>query len=532
MGVTISRAAERKPQPPPRGSRGRIPGFDIDRRGGGRDREAALLALSGAVVLCCILYTWLAVSRPLADTEGRLERGEVVNLNAVSRSGDLLPLLAFLDTPQERSFVADHIRERVSAGTLDNVGEIGHIRVQASEIDPPRMPGLSARIRASGRGSATLLSAAQLRQLKPRLLVRTPAQFRKTTLLGAALLFAGFLLAHLVLRFRRFRGDLLLLPLLLLLSGLGFALMMSLRDPLRDLPLHLRFALGVLAGCALFLAGALIDLERTPLPRRGVWALGLAAVLSGLLIVFGAGPGGSDAKVNFLGFQPVELIKILIALFLAGYFADRWELLREVPERRLPLGKASRVLTLPRLEYALPPLVAIGTVLFFFFLQKDLGPALVLAGLFLILFSVARGRPGMAPYATADGRYVFLGIFSEDHFWDALCRAFDLPDYVGLNMADRAARADELTPALAARFAARDRDAVLAELGALGVPIAPILSREEALAEPHFTVRGVIARGPDGDRRVAHPIRYRNHPARAPGRPPQVGEGGEGGFAD
>ena len=143
-----------------------------------------------------------------------------------------------------------------------------------------------------------------------------------------------------------------------------------------------------------------------------------------------------------------------------------------------------------------------------------------------------RGRPGMAPYATADGRYVFLGIFSEDHFWDALCRAFDLPDYVGLNMADRAARADELTPALAARFAARDRDAVLAELGALGVPIAPILSREEALAEPHFTVRGVIARGPDGDRRVAHPIRYRNHPARAPGRPPQVGEGGEGGFAD
>jgi cell division protein FtsW (lipid II flippase) len=396
MGVTISRASERKAPRPAPGSRGRIPGLDRGGPGGSRGREAALLALSGAVVLFAIVLTWLAVSRPLSDVEGRLDRGEVVNLNAVSRSGDLLPLLSFLGASQERSFVADRIREHVSAGSMDNVGEIGRIRVPAGEIDPKLLPDMAARIQASGRDSATLLSAAQLRQLKPRLLVRTPAQFRKTTLLGAALLFAGFLLAHLVLRFRRFRGDELLLPIILLLSGLGFALMMSLRDPLRDLPLHLRFAEGVLAGCVLFLAGALFDLERTPLPRRGLWALGLAAVLSGLLILFGGGPGGSDVKVNFLGFQPVELIKILLALFLAGYFADRWELLREVPERRLPLGRAGKILVLPRLEYALPPVVAIGTVLFFFFLQKDLGPALVLASLFLILFSVARGRPGMA----------------------------------------------------------------------------------------------------------------------------------------
>ena len=40
------------------------------------------------------------------------------------------------------------------------------------------------------------------------------------------------------------------------------------------------------------------------------------------------GPGVSDAKVNLFGFQPVEFIKILIVLFLAGYFAQRWEFLR------------------------------------------------------------------------------------------------------------------------------------------------------------------------------------------------------------
>ncbi len=263
MGVTISRATERKSHPSP-GSRGRIPGLGFGGDGGRREsrsREAALLALAGAVVLGAMVLTWGTVSRPLADLQARLGRGEIVNLNAVRSSGEILPLLSFLSTPQERSFVADQIRERLSAGKVDNVGEIGHLRVPGSAIDPHRLPDLAARIQASGRDSATLLSAAQLRQIKPRLVVRTPAQFRSTFLLGAALLFGGFLLAHLALRFRGFRGDQLLLPILLLLCGLGFALMMSLRDPLRDLPLHLRFAVGVLAGCGLFVAGALVDLR-------------------------------------------------------------------------------------------------------------------------------------------------------------------------------------------------------------------------------------------------------------------------------
>ena len=34
-----------------------------------------------------------------------------------------------------------------------------------------------------------------------------------------------------------------------------------------------------------------------------------SCVLSALLILFGHGPGTSDAKVNLFGFQPVELIR-------------------------------------------------------------------------------------------------------------------------------------------------------------------------------------------------------------------------------
>ena len=138
------------------------------------------------------------------------------------------------------------------------------------------------------------------------------------------------------------------------------------------------------------LGASLLDFERSPLRRLTFLPLLAALGLSVLLILFGSGPGVSDAKVNLFGFQPVELIKILVVLFLAGYFVERWEFLRELAERRLALPGW---LALPKLEYALPPVVAIAVVLFFFFLQRDLGPALILSFLFLLLYC-GGPRPG------------------------------------------------------------------------------------------------------------------------------------------
>jgi cell division protein FtsW (lipid II flippase) len=50
----------------------------------------------------------------------------------------------------------------------------------------------------------------------------------------------------------------------------------------------------------------------------------------------------------------------------------------------------------PRVEYVLPVLVAVAMALGFFFLQKDLGPALLLSCVFLAVYAVARGRVGLA----------------------------------------------------------------------------------------------------------------------------------------
>ena len=82
---------------------------------------------------------------------------------------------------------------------------------------------------------------------------------------------------------------------------------------------------------------------------------------------------------------------MLIVLFLAGYFARRWEWLRELRKRSAP-----GFLNLPRFAHTMPVLCGTAIALLLFFALRDLGPALVVAGVFLAMFSVARARVGLA----------------------------------------------------------------------------------------------------------------------------------------
>ena len=114
--------------------------------------------------------------------------------------------------------------------------------------------------------------------------------------------------------------------------------------------------------------------------------------LSVLLVLFGSGPGTSDAKVNLFGFQPVEIIRVLLVFFLAGYFAQRWDVLRHARETRPSLAALTCALRYP--AGGIHPAgagLAWRSRLAFFFLQKDMGPALVFACLFLTLYGIARG---------------------------------------------------------------------------------------------------------------------------------------------
>lgn len=402
MAVTRSSAAERRQQRPATASvLSGLPG----QAPAPRNREAILLAGGLAVVILGLVLVYLAMTRSVADVGPKLASGEVVNLNALTQAEQLLPHLGFFKEPAERSFAADAISRYLHDNPAGNVGALSRIRVPASEIDNNRrLASLRERLETArsraGEGEApesiSLLTLSQVRRMKPSLVVREPGTFRSRFWLWAGLLLAAFAAVHILWRVKRFPGDELMLPVLLVLSGIGFLLMAAVRDPLRDLPLFQTFAQGAIAGCALLLGASLIDFERSPLRRMTFVPLLAALGLSVLLIAFGSGPGGSDVKVNLFGFQPVEVVKIFVVLFLAGYFFDRWEFLRELSEKRLglPAGVA-RWVQVPKLEYLIPPILAVGVVLLFFFLQKDLGPALILSFLFLILYAVARGKAGM-----------------------------------------------------------------------------------------------------------------------------------------
>ena len=99
--------------------------------------------------------------------------------------------------------------------------------------------------------------------------------------------------------------------------------------------------------------------------------------------------------MNLGPFQPVEVIKILLVFFMAGYFTGKWERLRDLREKRF-LPRWLHWLEVPRLAHVAPVICAVVCSLALFFLLKDLGPALVTGFLFLVMFALARGRSGLA----------------------------------------------------------------------------------------------------------------------------------------
>jgi cell division protein FtsI/penicillin-binding protein 2/cell division protein FtsW (lipid II flippase) len=322
-----------------------------------RSTEWYWLFASSFFVAAGLAMVFAAKTQDFAAVEQKLAHGGLVNLNAVQGPDDLVPVL------KSREDTADHVFEVLARNR------------------PLRNTGVLARV-------------LPLAKLKPLLIVRTPRQFDLEFLRWAAVYFAGFYLVAFAWRLTRFQGDRAFLPALHLLTGVGFALMLSLRDPLRDTLEFHKFALGVFLGCLLLILPALKPFHYLRLSDWCYTPLFLALGLFGMLLAFGKGPAGNDAKVNLGPFQPVEIIKILLVLFLAGYFTRNWERLRDLREKRI-FPKLFRRIGLPRVEHIVPVGIATAAALVMFFVLKDMGPALVTFFVFLSMFGAARGRPGL-----------------------------------------------------------------------------------------------------------------------------------------
>lgn len=324
-----------------------------------------------------------------------LSAQQPVNLNTVSDASQLLPLLEPFPNREERELAAQRTFDYLeSVRPLQNAGALSGLRITADEIrSDSRWDAMRKRLNA--QPNAKRLTLLQLAKIKPLLAVRTPEEYRREFFTWCAVYFAGFYIAAFAWKLARFRGDRTLLPALQMLSGIGFALMVSMRDPLRDTLEFHKFATGVFAGCVLLALAAIPFFDYKRLSDWCYTPLFLALGLFAALEKFGRGPAGNDAKVNLGPFQPVEAIKILLVLFLAGYFTRNWERLRDLRERRL-MPKLFRRIGLPRLEHVVPVMIALAIAWAMFFKLKDLGPALVMFFVFLSMFAIARGKPGLA----------------------------------------------------------------------------------------------------------------------------------------
>ncbi|HEX6464324.1 MAG TPA: FtsW/RodA/SpoVE family cell cycle protein, partial [Vicinamibacterales bacterium] len=252
------------------------------------------------------------------------------------------------------------------------------ITPEAPALDAPHHAARTATAELLGLAGATVVVAIGLALT---IAARTSPRFIAALRLPVAAFFAAFWGAHLFRRWRGVADDPILLPAVLLLTGIGLMTMIALSDPLHEGLLAQRFAWGAAVGVIALVCAASIDVEALPLRRTVAVPLAIALGLAVLLLLFGSGPGSSGVKINLLGVQPVEAIRLLVILALAAFFARRMEFLRELSRVGMPRSRDVR-----------PVLIAMALVLGFFFLQRDLGPALVLTFVFLALYGVARGR--------------------------------------------------------------------------------------------------------------------------------------------
>lgn len=226
------------------------------------------------------------------------------------------------------------------------------------------------------------------------LIVRTPDEFNNWFLIIAASFVGAFLLMHLILSWKFNTADQLILPVIMLLTGISFLTLLSLQDPLRDRFLAKDSLVYLGIGLVAMLVMLLLKLRRfntdswvyrmvifknvSSAANGWPWMI-LAIGLLALTIKFGTGPEGSGVKVNLFGFQPSEVVKYFIIFFLAGFFAVNEKLISEYTSWQ------------KRWSFFWFALVSTLITLMLFLLLGDLGPAMVVCFTFITLFSFSRG---------------------------------------------------------------------------------------------------------------------------------------------
>jgi peptidoglycan glycosyltransferase len=205
-----------------------------------------------------------------------------------------------------------------------------------------------------------------------------------------------------------FRGDQLLLPLALGLTGIGFVLVERLASAL----LVQQLSWLVIAAGA-FCATILIPRDLSALSRyKYTWALvGVILLISPLLPVIGREINGARIWVGIRGvaqFEPWELVKIALVIFFAAYLEEYREVLATPPRRFGPIP-------VPPIPYLLPIVAMWLVAMLVMVFEKDLGATLLFFGIFLAMLYIATGEPFyvvIGLFLLAGGGYIAYHLFN------------------------------------------------------------------------------------------------------------------------
>ncbi|MEC4175121.1 FtsW/RodA/SpoVE family cell cycle protein [Adlercreutzia sp. R7] len=217
------------------------------------------------------------------------------------------------------------------------------------------------------------------------MMVVTGGQALSVNTLGVPLgIFGAFVVAHLAVRKLAPAADPAILPIAFALSGIGIAFVTRIVPDLAVRQVMWLFA-GIVA--MIFVLAFVRNLDKLANYKYTLMILGILLLLSPMLPVIGYESGGGQLWLQFgpFKFQPGELAKILIVFFIAAYLAANREMLSVFTWKVGPVH-------LPSLPTLLPLIIMWALAFVVVVLEKDLGLALVLFSVFVIMLYVATGK--------------------------------------------------------------------------------------------------------------------------------------------
>lgn len=197
-------------------------------------------------------------------------------------------------------------------------------------------------------------------------------------------LFGGFVVAHIATRVFAKNADPAILPIVFALSGIGIAFVTRLAPSLATTQVLWLF-LSIVAMIAVLALSR--NLDKLARYKYTFMVAGILLLLSPMLPIVGTEVLGSRIWLSIgpFSFQPGEIAKLCIVIFLASYLAQNREMLSVFTLR---IGR----FYFPDLATLMPMLIMWAVSFAIVVFEKDLGSALVCFVLFLVMLYVASGK--------------------------------------------------------------------------------------------------------------------------------------------